>query len=92
LVTDTDPAAPFYEGPPILAIEILSPSDKIGDIADKVATYLEAGTVVWVVDPDFRRVSVHKPGRIVETFNETQELSGEPELPGFRVLVGELFA
>ena len=54
--------------------------------------YLEVGTVVWVVDPDFRTVSVHRPGRFVEGFNETQELSGEPELPGFRVRVADLFS
>ena len=91
LVASTDPKAVFYEGAPTLAVEILSPSDQHGDVSDKVDLYLEAGSVVWVVDPRFRSVSVYRPGRDVEHFNKSQELSGEPELPGFRVPVAELF-
>ena len=68
-----------------------SPRLMMEDKGEKVRLYLEAGTVVWVIDPDFRRVSVHRPGRPVETLHETQELSGEPELPGFRVRVADLF-
>ena len=54
----------FYDGPPVLAVEILSPSDKHEDIVEKIRLYLEAGVVVWVVDPDFRTVSVHRPGQL----------------------------
>ncbi len=92
LVASTDPNFAFYEGPPILAVEILSPSDQVGDITEKVKIYLEVGTVVWVVDPDFQTLRVHRPGCVAETYNETHELSGEPELPGFRVVVADLFA
>ena len=81
----------FYEGPPVLAIEILSPSDQHEDIVEKVEVYLEVGTVVWVVDPDFRTVSVHRPGRPVELYNDRQELAGDPELPGFRAAVSRFF-
>jgi Uma2 family endonuclease len=91
LVAAADPKSAFYDGAPVLAVEILSPSDSQGEVAEKVGLYLEVGSVVWVVDPDFRRVSVHRAGRLTETFNETHELSGEPELPGFRVRVAELF-
>jgi Uma2 family endonuclease len=81
----------FYDGAPILAVEILSPSDKHEDIVEKVGLYLEVGTMVWVVDPDFRTVSVHGPGQLPETLNAKQELSGEPELPGFCVAVERIF-
>jgi Uma2 family endonuclease len=80
-----------YDGPPVLAVEILSPSDKHEDIVEKVGDYLEAGSVVWVVDPDFRNVIVHQPGQEEQLFNARQELSGEPYLPGFRVPVKQLF-
>ncbi len=86
-----DRGLPFIDGSPVLAVEILSPSDKHEDIVRKVGAYLEVGTVVWVVDPDFRTVAIHKPGRPVETLNDRQELDGEPELPGFRVAVARLF-
>ena len=82
---------PYYEGAPVLAVEILSLSDTLGDIVDKVRLYLEAGSVVWVVDPIFRTVSIHRTGQASETLNVNQELSGEPYLPGFRVSVAALF-
>ena len=91
MVTRCDPNTKFYEGPPVLAIEILSPSDQHEKIVEKVALYLEVGTAVWVVDPDFRTVSVHHAGRPVALYNDQQELPGDPELPGFRVAVSRLF-
>jgi len=92
LVAATGPKEKLYHGPPVLAVEILSPRDAHEDTVDMVTSYLEAGTVVWVVDPDFETVAVHQPGRKPETFHLQQELSGEPYLPGFRVSVASLFA
>jgi Uma2 family endonuclease len=79
------------DGPPVLAVEILSPSDKHEEIVEKVGLYLEAGSVFWLVDPDFRSVTVHRPGQELETFNVRQELSGDPYLPGFRIPVAQIF-
>jgi Uma2 family endonuclease len=82
----------FFEGPPVLAVEIFSPSDKHEEIVEKTHEYLEAGgPLVWWVDPEFRTVMVHRPGTEPELFNMRQELSGEPHLPGFRVPVADLF-
>ena len=77
----------FFDGPPIPAVEILSPSDTHGDLVEKIREYLDAGTVVWEVDPDQRRISVHRPGQVAETYHEGQELVGDPYVPGFRVAV-----
>ena len=78
--------------PPLLAVEVLSPSDMHEDVIEKIARYLEAGVIVWEVDPDLRTIRVHRPGREPEMFNASQELSGEPYLQGFRVAVAKLFA
>ena len=86
-----DPKLRFFDGPPVLAVEILSPSDKHENIVEKVKLYLEVGTTVWVVDPDFRTVHVHRPGQPVALFHDQQDLTGDPELPGFRVAVARLF-
>jgi Uma2 family endonuclease len=91
LVAQADPNVPFYEGVPLLAIEILSRSDRYGKISERVGLYLEAGAVVWVVDPYLLMVMVHRPGHFPEGLNTAHELSGEPYLPGFRVVVAELF-
>jgi Uma2 family endonuclease len=92
LADQTADNAPLIEGVPILAVEILSPSDKHEEIVEKLGAYLNAGVAqVWIVDPDLRTVTVHRPGSVPVMFNAQQELSGEPELPGFRVAVAELF-
>lgn len=80
------------EGPPLLIIEILSPSDKQEDIADKVSEYLDAGVpLVWIVDPRFSTVIVHRPDARPQLFNVDQEITAEPHLPGFRVAVADFF-
>jgi len=92
VIAATPATSAFFEGPPVLAVEILSPSDKQEDIDDKVALYLELGVaIVWVLSPRFRTVVVHRPGLEPELFNALQELSAEPHLPGLRVPVARLF-
>ena len=81
----------FYDGPPILAVEVLSRSDTQDSIITKVHKYLQAGVVVWEVDPEFQHVRVYRPDLPVEGYNITQELVGDPYLPGFRVAVADIF-
>jgi Uma2 family endonuclease len=80
------------EGVPVVAVEILSPSDVHSDMTEKVQEYLAVGiTAVWLVDPDFEIVTVFRPDAEPVTFNRQQELIGDPYLPGFRAAVVELF-
>jgi Uma2 family endonuclease len=80
------------DGVPILAVEILSPSDVHEDVTEKIQEYLDVGVAqVWLVDPDFEIVTVYRPDAEPVSFNRQQELSGEPQLSGFRVRVAELF-
>ena len=91
-VAAREPDAAYFEGPPVLAVEILSPSDTLEDIDEKVELYLEMGVaIVWVVHPRFRTVTVYRPGADPVMFSGTQELTAEPHLPGFRVQVDRLF-
>lgn len=91
LVRSHDPEHRFYDGAPVLAVEIVSPSDQQKDIVEKVGLYLEVGTVVWVVDPDFRAIRVHREGQRLVVLTDADELSGEDYLPGLRVPVASLF-
>jgi Uma2 family endonuclease len=91
MVAARDRKLKFYEGPPVLAVEILSSTEQRKDIMDKVEIYLEVGSVAWVVDPDFETVTVYRPGAGPETFHSHHELSADPYLPGFRVRVAEFF-
>jgi Uma2 family endonuclease len=83
----------LIDGVPVLAVEILSPSDTQDEINEKIDSYLSAGVpLVWIIDPRRRTVTIHRPNQEPEMVNVHQELSGEPHLPGFHVPVAELFA
>jgi Uma2 family endonuclease len=82
----------LLEGAPLLAVEILSPSDRHEEVTEKVRVYLDCGVqAVWIVDPDFRTVRLHRPGAAPEMFNEAQTLSGGEVLPGLEIMVANLF-
>lgn len=83
----------FIEGPPDLAVEVVSPNDTEREVAAKVADYLAAGTpLVWVVRPKQRTVTVHRSGAAdVRVLAEGDVLDGGDVLPGFAVAVGAMF-
>ncbi len=82
----------LIDGVPVLAVEILSPSDRQEEIDEKIDAYLQAGVaLVWVIHPPHRTVQIFRPGNEPELVNVRQELSAEPQLPGFRVAVAQLF-
>jgi len=78
--------------PPDLAVEVVSPNDLYYDVEHKVTEYLEAGVrLVWVVNPHSRNVRVFGVDGRVRQLGESEELTGDDVIPGFRVRVGELF-
>ena len=88
----TRDASGLLAGPPVLAVHVLAAWDLVGDGWEKVDEYLDGGVrLAWVVHPRRRTVTIYRPGRPVEQVNASQELSGDPELPGFRVAVARLF-
>ena len=87
------PEVKLLEGIPILAVDVLSPHDTMGFIWDRVKILLTAGVkVVWIIDLYDQIVRVRRKGLSAQTFDTTQELTAEPELPGFRVPVLSLFS
>lgn len=88
----TEPARGFYRGAPDLAIEVLSPDDRLSDVRRKVEDYLSARTpMVVIVDPDLRALTVHRAGVASEVLEETGTLDLGPIVSGFSVSVGALF-
>jgi Uma2 family endonuclease len=82
----------FFEGPPDLAVEVLSPDDRPGEVAAKVADYLRAGTTaVWTVDPDQETVTVHTRGGAA-VYGRMETLTGGPPIPEFELPLDALFA
>lgn len=81
------------EVPPDLAIEVLSPDDRAGNVLDKVDFYLRIGVpLIWVADPEGRSVTVYRPGDAPRFLREPATLDAAPVLPGFELSLEELFA
>ena len=88
----TSPSLVFHFGPPDLAVEVLSPSDRKGKVDRKTALWLELGAKsVWNVDPQRRTVEIIRADGYRKLLYETDELVDDT-VPGFRVPVSEIFA
>ena len=76
-----------------LCVEILSPSDRPGEMKEKLREYFTRGVrMVWVVDPEDRAVRVHRSPDEAQLLYESATLTCDDVLPGFTCRVAELFA
>jgi Uma2 family endonuclease len=77
---------------PDLVIEIVSPNDRMREIEEKVKLYLSAGVVeVWVVVPHRQRLLVYTDTKQVQKYDEGDVFENSEPLPGFRLLVADIF-
>jgi len=87
-----EPVRGYFPGPPDLAVEVLSPDDRAGEVLAKVRDWLQAGCRrVWVVDPRTRTVSVYRSASEVTVLSQSDTLWEEDLLPGFRLPVAAIF-
>lgn len=87
------PGTGFIQGPPDLAVEVISPTDRPHEVLAKVQDWLDAGCrLLWLVDPKTRTVSVHRAGCKTEVLGTADQLRGEDVVPGFILPVAEIFA
>ena len=77
---------------PDLAVEVLSPNDRAGEVSDKVEDWLGSGVkLVWVLDPADRKVRVYQSTAEVQELAEHETLEGGEVLPGFSCEIRDLF-
>ncbi len=82
----------FFLGAPDLAVEVLSPDDRPGEVQAKVQDWLVAGAmVVWVIDPRPQTLSVYQGGEAVTILHRDETVSGGDVLPGLEIAVADLF-
>jgi Uma2 family endonuclease len=75
---------------PDLAVEVLSPDDRPGEVLEKVADWLKAGCrLVWVVDPERRLARIYRADGSETHITHEGSLDGEDVLPGFRQPLAE---
>jgi Uma2 family endonuclease len=89
------PDEPIPELPPTLAVEVVSESNTTEEMRLKTNEYFESGArLVWLVYPKTTTVAVFEgpsvePARVL---GDGDMLDGAPALPGFSILVAEIFA
>lgn len=77
---------------PDLVCEVLSPSNRTGEMSRKLQEYFDAGVkLVWYIDPDTRSARAFVRPEEGTLITEQQSLSGGEVLPGLEVKLAELF-
>jgi Uma2 family endonuclease len=80
----------FFEGPPDLAFEVISPGDTYSEVEEKTLGWLRAGVrVVVIVDPRTSTVRIHRTSgaTTVADFIDIDDL-----IPGWKLPLSEVFA
>ena len=87
------PRRGFLPFAPVLAVEVISPTDEWSAVKMKAHGWMTHGArLVWAVDPVSQTVDVFMDGRHVSELGMTDRLEGGTALPEFSCLVSELFS
>jgi Uma2 family endonuclease len=79
----------ILDHPPLIAIEILSPEDRMARMDEKAAQYLRFGIVnIWAIDPESRKAYRYNLGNFQLVDGAELVVSGTP----IRVVLAEMFA
>ncbi|MEA5597774.1 Uma2 family endonuclease [Rivularia sp. UHCC 0363] len=73
---------------PDFVLELMSPSDSLSDIQEKMQEYMAAGVKLgWLLKRN-RQVEIYRQEQAVEILNSPPSLFGEEVLPGFILELG----
>ncbi|MEK7484411.1 MAG: Uma2 family endonuclease [Planctomycetota bacterium] len=82
----------FWPGTPDLAVEVISPNDIYLEVEEKVWDWLEAGTqMVLVINPRKRIATQYRSKQEIRVFSENESLDGGDVVPGWTLLIKDLF-
>ena len=85
----------FVEAVPDLVVEVVADRDRAAELTERTLIWLDHGVrLVWVIHPNSRLVTVHRPGVDVIGLvrGEQSVLNGGDVLPGFSVPLAEIFS
>jgi Uma2 family endonuclease len=87
------PKTPVPHLAPDLVVEVLSKGNTKPEMVRKLGEYFQAGVrLVWLVNPKTRTARVYTAVDRMVLLKEDQALDGGDVLPGFSLLLSELFA
>lgn len=74
---------------PEFVIELVSPSDRVGDVKRKlVDEWIANGTeLAWLIEPKIRRVTVFRPRAGVEVYDDPTSVQGTGCMAGFELVM-----
>lgn len=77
---------------PDFVVELKSKSDRINDLKAKMQEWIDNGCRLgWLIDADEEIVYIYRPNKAIEEVkNFDNNVSAEPELPGFELILAEL--
>jgi Uma2 family endonuclease len=88
---DQIPPTGFARFAPDLAVEVVSPHDRPGELLAKVAQLLDAGSkLVWVIDPLRAKAAIYRENGDIEIIGAEGRLEGEAVLPGFTCALADV--
>ena len=77
---------------PDFVIEIMSPSDNLKKLQNKMQEYIENGCRLgWLINRKKQEVEIYRQGKEVEVLKLPETLSGEDVLPGFVLIMQKIF-
>lgn len=77
---------------PDFALELMSPTDDLDELQNKMKEYLNCGVKLgWLINPDAKQVEIYRQGKEKEVLHDPKTLSGEAIMPGLTVSLAEIF-
>ena len=83
----------YWPGPPDIAVEVLSPSDRPSRVSKRISLWFDHGVKqLWIVNQKNRTVTVYRSPSDATTFSGSDYLEAQDLLPGFRLSLDRIFS
>ena len=83
----------YWPGPPDIAVEVLSPSDRPSRVATRISRWFDHGVKqLWIINQKNRTVTIYRSPSDATTFSGSDYLEAQDLLPGFRLSLDRIFS
>ncbi|MDJ0799942.1 MAG: Uma2 family endonuclease [Calothrix sp. MO_167.B12] len=84
--------ASFAPISPDFVIELRSASDSLSSLQAKMEEYISNGVLLgWLIDRQNRTVYIYRPNQDPQVLLNPEQVSGDPELPGFSLPMAKIW-